>query len=109
MGMSSEPLVAECLAIYSDRAAWPSFAGTAEPTVRHKSATRAYAEQVPVGPIATHLLQTTPSKRGILNCVRGVFKQFKKALKETNPSIEYVVEEFPKFGATDYTPLLTRF
>jgi ABC-type branched-subunit amino acid transport system substrate-binding protein len=94
------------LAIYSDRAAWPNFAGTAETTVRHKNATRAYAELVLVGLIATHLLQTTPSKREILNCVLGVFKEFKKALKETNPSIEFVVEEFPKFGATDYTPTI---
>ena len=109
MGTSNEPLATGCLAIYSDRAAWLSFAGTAEPTVRHKSATKAYAEQVLVGPIAKHLLHITQSKREILNCVRGVFKQFKKALKETNPSIEFVVEEFPKFGATDYTPLLTRF
>jgi len=64
------------LVIYSDRAAWPNFAGTAETTVRHKSATRAYAEQVPVGPIARHLLQTTQSKREILNCVLGVFKEW---------------------------------
>jgi hypothetical protein len=76
MAMKREPTAMGCLAIYSDRAAWPSFAGTVETTVRHKGAKRAYAEQVLVGPITKHLLQTTPSTREILNCVLGVFKEW---------------------------------
>ena len=39
---------------------------------------------------------------------RSLLEGFKKALKETNPSIEFVVEEFPKFGATDYTPTINK-
>jgi hypothetical protein len=76
MDMSNEPLVTGCLVIYSDRAAGPNIAGTAETTVRHKSAKRAYAEQVPVGPEAMQPLQTTPSKREILNCVLSVCKEW---------------------------------
>ena len=76
MAMNSEPPAMGCLAIYSDRAAWPNFAGTAETTVRHKSATRAYAELVLVGLIATHLLQTTPSTLEILNCVLGACRKW---------------------------------
>ena len=76
MAMNSEPPAMGCLVIYLDRAAQPSLAGTAETTVRHMSAKRAYAEQVPVGPEATQPLQTTPSKREILNCVLSVCKEW---------------------------------
>ena len=76
MAMNSEPPAMGCLVIYLNRAAQPSLAGAAKTTVRHKSAKRAYAEQVPVGPVAMHPLQTTPSKREILNYVLGVGQEW---------------------------------
>jgi len=39
---------------------------------------------------------------------RSLLEGFKKALKEKNPNVEFVVEEFPKFGATDYTSSINK-
>jgi branched-chain amino acid transport system substrate-binding protein len=39
---------------------------------------------------------------------RSVVTRFKERLKELNPQAEIVVEEYPKFGATDYTATINK-
>jgi branched-chain amino acid transport system substrate-binding protein len=39
---------------------------------------------------------------------RATVKRFKEFLKEMNPNVEFVVEEYPKFGATDYTASINK-
>lgn len=39
---------------------------------------------------------------------RAGVNRFKEFLKELNPQVEFVVEEYPKFGATDYTASINK-
>lgn len=39
---------------------------------------------------------------------RAGVNRFKAFLKELNPQVEFVVEEYPKFGATDYTASINK-
>ncbi|MGE4243123.1 ABC transporter substrate-binding protein [Ramlibacter sp.] len=39
---------------------------------------------------------------------RAGVNRFKEFLKEMNPNVEFVVEEYPKFGATDYTASINK-
>ena len=39
---------------------------------------------------------------------RTLLEGFKQAIKKIDPQVEFVVEEFPKFGASDYTPSINK-
>lgn len=39
---------------------------------------------------------------------RTLLEGFKQAIKQANPQVEFVAEEFPKFGATDYTASINK-
>jgi len=64
---------------------------------------RAQAERYATLPYKRYALVSADYAGG-----RSLLEGFKKALKERNPNVEFVVEEFPKFGAADYTPSINK-